>query len=246
MAADPTRSSRFELVDGPLPPVTGSPVPGPDGRPGRPWAVLVLAIAVLLLVLAVTVLPRRPQDQATPPLPTPSAAPSTPGSTGSAVSCDLDVATCRVAVATRWRNATAAVLREHLDPDDTYFTGYSYSASPLYDTGPGLEVLGLEVYRLEGGGTEVFIQIAKSRADAVRCGTITHHRCTGQRFMDGNRFSMTTTTSVEEGIEVQHMPLGTYVITLVARNTTAGQALELNNGDLMAVAQDPRLQPPPG
>ena len=147
--------------------------------------------------------------------------------------------------AARWRDRTAMILRERLDPEDTYFTGYSYSANPRYTTGQRLNALGLQVYRLEGGGTEVFVQIAKTRADAVRCGAITHHRCVGQRFMDGNRFSMTTTPGVQEGIEVQHSPAGTYVITLVARNTTGGRPLELNNGDLIAVAQDPRLQPPP-
>ena len=120
-----------------------------------------------------------------------------------------------------------------------------HGVSSLYTTGSRLDALALDVYRLNGGGTEVFIQIAKTRADAVRCGQITRHRCTGQRFMDGNRFSMTTTPGVAQGIEVQHSPAGTYVITIAARNTTGGRPLELNNGDLIAVAQDPRLEPPP-
>lgn len=232
--------SRFELVDGP-PPAPGTP-PGPPPSPSRLVPLVVVLAAALLVLVAAVVLPHRSSDTEIPPAdPSVSASP-----TPSRPSCDLAEEGCRVVLAAAWRRETAAVVRDRLDPDDTYFTGYSYAMTPLYTTGPRLNALGLDVYRLGGGGTEVFIQIARSRADAVRCGQLTRHRCFGQRFMDGNRFSMTTTPGVAAGIEVQHIPAGTYVITVVARNTSRGPTLPLNNGDLIAVAQDPRLRPPPG
>jgi hypothetical protein len=57
---------------------------------------------------------------------------------------------------------------------------------------------------------------------------------------------MTTTDGMRDGIEIQHSPDGTYVITLAARNIRGGRAPEVTYGDLIAVAQDPRLRPPPG
>jgi hypothetical protein len=250
VTADQPRPGRFELVDGPLP-SRDDPAPSDRRVTGRraagPAALVVLATA-LLVAIAATVLPHREQDGTVPPSTPQSTPPSTAGSpsaSGPSASCDLADPGCRIVAATRWRERTAAILRERLDPTDSYFTGYSYSINPVYDAGSRLNALGLEVYRLQGGGTEVFVQIAKTGKDAVRCGTITRQRCTGQRFMDGNRFSMTMTTTVAEGIEVQHIPTGTYVITLVARNTTGGRVLELGIGDLIAVAQDPRLRPPP-
>lgn len=244
MADVPSRTSRFELVDGPLQPTPEGPRRGggpPRGSVRSSSAIIVLVSAGVLVLVAAMVLPNGTRDTSTP-LPTPS--PMITSATPPTASCDLSQEGCRVITAARWRDRTAMILRERLDPEDTYFTGYSHSANSRYTTGQRLNALGLQVHRLAGGGTEVFVQIAKTRADAVRCGAITHHPCVGQRFMDGNRFSMTTTPGVGEGIEVQHSPAGTYVITLVARNT-GGRPLELNNGDLMAVAQDPRLQPPP-
>ncbi len=247
MAEEPPRTSRFELVDGPLPPSSGPPSGPPGGAQprfsGLPSGLVVLISAAVLVLVAALVLPHQGPDEPIPPAPTPTVTASStpPPSAG----CDLAVESCRVLAAERWRERTAAVVRERLDPENTYFTGYSYERNQRYTTGTRLDALALDVYRLDGGGTEVFIQIAKTRGDAVRCGQITRHRCTGQRFMDGNRFSMTTTPGVAEGIEVQHSPAGTYVITLVARNTTGGRPFPLNNGDLIAVAQDPRLTPPP-
>lgn len=245
MDEEPSRTSRFELVDGPLPPASGTPPGQPGERRPRssitPSALVVLISAAVLVLVAALVLPHQVPDASLPPTPAPSLSSTPPPSAG----CDLAVESCRVLAAERWRERTAAVVRERLDPENAYFTGYSYELNQRYTTGTRLNALALDVYRLDGGGTEVFIQIAKTRGDAVRCGQITRHRCTGQRFMDGNRFSMTTTPGVAEGIEVQHSPAGTYVITLVARNTTGGRQFPLNNGDLIAVAQDPRLEPPP-
>lgn len=247
MAEEPSRTSRFELVDGPLPPSAAPSEPQGGGRsrlPRSPSALIVLVSAAVLILVAALVLPHRSPDAPTPsepPRPLPTLSTSAPPAAG----CDLAQESCRITAAARWRDRTAQIVRERLDPEDAYFTGYTYRVTSRYTTGERLDALGLDVYRLNGGGTEVFIQIAKTRADAVRCGEITRHRCTGQRFMDGNRFSMTTTPGVAQGIEVQHSPAGTYVITLVARNTTGGRPLPLNNGDLIAVAQDPRLEPPP-
>jgi hypothetical protein len=51
---------------------------------------------------------------------------------------------------------------------------------------------------------------------------------------------------MQDGIEIQHSPDGTYVITLAARNVRGGSAPAVTYSDLIAVAQDPRLRPPPG
>ena len=248
MDEEPSRTSRFELVDGPLPPPLDRPTPPPPDRqhrlPRSPSALIVLVSAAVLVLVAAVVLPHGSPGAplpSNPPRPGPALSSSAPPDAG----CDLALEACRVVAAARWRARTAAIVRERLDPENAYFSGFSYSVDPLYDAGSRLDALGLDVYRLNGGGTEVFIQIAKTRSAAVRCGQITRHRCTGQRFMDGNRFSMTTTPGVAQGIEVQHSPAGTYVITIAARNTTGGRPLPLHNGDLIAVVQDPRLEPPP-
>jgi hypothetical protein len=246
VAADPSRRRRFELVDGPLP--ERSPSVRGAKAPAIPLpAPLVVTVCTVVLLVVAIVVSGRPGGGAVPgPGPGPAPTPASTSVIRPSTTCDLAHDGCRIVQTARWRARTAAILRARLDPDNLYFTGYSYSVTSLYNTGPRLNALGLEVYRLEGGGgTEVFVQIAKSRADAVRCGTITHHRCISQRFMDGNRFSLTATTMVADGIEVQHIPAGTYVITLVARNTTAGRPLTLTTGDLIEIAQDPRLRPPP-
>ena len=242
VAERPSRPSRFELVDGP-------PRPAPDAsagpsRPRRrqnPTAMILLFSGVVLVVASALVLPHRSED-AGADLPSPSLVTN---DTTPATSCDLGTEGCRVLVAARWRDRTAQVLREHLDPEDVYFTGYSYSANTRYTTGPRLNALGLEIYRLVGGGTEVFVQVARSDADALRCGTVTHHRCVRQRLADGQEFWMTTTDGMQDGIEIQHSPEGSYVVTLAARNVRGGSAPEVTYSDLIAVAQDPRLRPPP-
>jgi SAM-dependent MidA family methyltransferase len=64
------------------------------------------------------------------------------------------------------------------------------------------------------------------------------------RFMDGNSFLLTETTSVRQGMEVQYAPAGTEVITVIARNTQRGKVLEIDRGDLIKLVQDARLQLP--
>ena len=140
------------------------------------------------------------------------------------------------------------VVVSHLDPDKSYFTGYSFSYDPRYDSPAfwrrGEGALGLEVFRLNGGATEVYVQVASGYDAAVRCGATTGGRCEGQRFMNGNRFTLSATTQIERGIEVQHRPDGDQVITVVARNTTRGKVLEVTRADLIELVQDPRLRLP--
>jgi len=232
----PSRGSRFELIDGPLPPMPEKPndtVVRPRKGPG----ILVLVGAAVVMLLVALALPH-PTPDAPPPLQSPSV-PIT------VASCDLSSEGCRVVRAALWRDSTAKTLREHLDPEDVYFTGYSYAADTRYTAGPRLNALGLEIYRLVDGGTEVFVQVARSDADAIRCGTVTHHRCVRQRLADGQEFWMTTTDGMRDGIEIQHSPDGSYVITLAARNVRGGSAPAVTYGDLIAVAQDPRLRAPP-
>jgi hypothetical protein len=232
-----SRGGRFELIDGQLPPTPEKPPDAVRRQRTGPW-ILVLVGAAVAMLMAALILPH-PTPDAAPPLPNPSV--PTPGT-----SCDLGSEGCRVLVAARWRDRTARVLRARLDPENVYFTGYSYSANTRYTTGPRLNALGLEIYRLVGGGTEVFVQVARSDADALRCGTVTHHRCVRQRLADGQEFWMTTTDGMQDGIEIQHSPDGTYVITLAARNVRGGSAPAVTYSVLIAVAQDPRLRPPPG
>lgn len=204
---------------------------------------ILLVTGVVLVAACALVLQNRSEDAgADVPSPSPLVTNDTPPET----SCDLGTEGCRALVAARWRESTAKTLREHLDPEDVYFTGYSYSANTRYTAGPRLNALGLEIYRLVGGGTEVFVQVARSDADAIRCGTVTHHRCVRQRLADGQEFWMTTTDGMRDGIEIQHSPDGTYVVTLAARNVRGGSAPAVTYGELISVAQDPRLRPPPG
>ena len=100
------------------------------------------------------------------------------------------------------------------------------------------------MFRLKGGATEVYLQVATDDRSAVRCGEITRHRCQSQRFLDGNRFTLTTSTTVEQGMEVQYRPDGKQVVTVAARNTTRGERLKLGRGELLALVQDPRLRLP--
>jgi hypothetical protein len=211
-----------------------------------------VAAALLVLVLgAVTVLdrgPGAPQAASTPgaPLPTPAATSTGPEPVTAA--CDIRNPSCQATVMRRWRTEMSEVVTSYLDPEDTYFTGYSFSYDPRYESptfwSGGEGALGLEVFRLNGGATEIYLQVATGYGPAVRCGTITGRRCEGQRFMNGNRFTLSTTTQLARGIEVQHRPDGDQVVTVVARNTTRGRTLDVTRADLIELVQDPRLRLP--
>ena len=144
----------------------------------------------------------------------------------------------------------ADVISSYLDPTGDYFTGSSYSytgddaGAGFWQGGEG--ALGLELYRARGGATEIYLQIATSRRYALQCGQITNRECQSMRFMDGNRFTLTDPADVARGLEVQHRPEGTYVITIVARNTsTVGRELPVTRADLVNLVGDKRLRLPP-
>ena len=217
------------------------------GRERTRRALALVAAALVVLLGAVTVLDRSadvPQAASTPP----AVSPATTGPPRVTAACDVRNPSCQATVMRRWRSTMSEVVVSHLDPDGTYFTGYSFSYDPRYESrtfwAGGEGALGLEVVRLNGGATEIYVQVASGYDTAVRCGATTRHRCEGQRFMNGNRFTLSTTTEVAKGIEVQHRPDGDQVVTVVARNTTRGQVLPVTRADLIGLVQDPRLRLP--
>ena len=210
-------------------------------------------VAAALVVLVVLAAQLRPTAVPTANSPVPAtASPSItlwPATPSPEPTCDVSVRPCQAAILRDWRHEMGLVISDRLDREKRYFTGYSFSYDRRYET-PGIWTrsggsLGLEMFRLDSGATEVYLQIATSRKAAVRCGTTTDNECVSIRFMDGNRFIMTDTTSVADGLEVQYSPIDDQVITVIARNTTRGQKLALNRGDLIDLVQDPRLRLPP-
>lgn len=213
-------------------------------------ALLGIAAAVVLVLLLTEVFPRlRPTPEAAPPelsapfSPTPSPTPSASGP-----SCDKTSATCRGEILRQWRATMVEVSGRYLDPTGVYFTDFGYAPGSHYETSAfwsGRDnALALELYRRDGAGTTVLLQIASSRREAPRCGDATGNPCVSQRFLDGNRYTLSQSTNVAEGIEVQYSPLGDEVITVIARNTGSGRPLELTRGDLIALVQDERLRLP--
>jgi DNA-directed RNA polymerase specialized sigma24 family protein len=246
LAAIPRRHRRRRLA---AELTAAAPVPEPTEKTCPPRAGRILlrlrrlrlvAAAVALVVVAVVgvrlVLPA--------PAPVTAGAPADPQP-----ACDTTQTSCRVQIISSWRSAMADVVSEHLDPDGTYFTGFSYSyteeylGSGFWDGGGG--ALALDLYRMREGATEVYLQIATSRDYAIPCGKLTKRQCQGQRFMDGNRFLLTDPFDVAHGLEAQHRPEGSYVITVVARNTSkARQQLPVTRADLVDLIVDPRLRLP--
>jgi DNA-directed RNA polymerase specialized sigma24 family protein len=200
-----------------------------------------LVAVVLVIVAAALLIPTRQ--------PVPQAAPSVPISTPSSQNCDpatTDV--CRWKILFKWRSDMAEIATSYLDPKGDYFSGFGYAYDTRYDmpsfwAGDG-GALALEMFRLDKGATEVYVQIATSHKFAVPCGTTTHQHCLALRFMDGNRFMLTDSTVNNGGIEVQYSPSGDEVITVIARNTQRGQVLDVGSGDLIRLVQDPRLHLP--
>jgi DNA-directed RNA polymerase specialized sigma24 family protein len=198
-------------------------------------------VAVVLIIAAVVLLDTRrpPVPQAAPPLPT---------SVPFRQSCDPSSATCRAQILLKWRSKMVEVTSSYLDPTGKYFSGFGYSYNSRYDTpsfwtGQG-GALAFEMYRLDKGATEVYLQIATSRKFAVRCGATTHQECSRMKFMDGNFFLLSESTIVRRGIEVQYSPSGEETITVIARNTQRGKVLDISRADLIKLVQDDRLQLP--
>lgn len=211
-------------------------------------AVLATAAVVALLLGVVRLAPGgepavpavAPTPIQTVSIPTPTPAPRP--------ACDTDEASCRILVLQRWRNQMARITSSYLDPGHHYFSGYTYSSSPLYDSGGVWTrrggVLGLSLSGVVAGGTEVYLQIATAPKFAVRCGHQTHHSCAPQEFLDGNTFTLTPTIDVAEGMEVQYSPRGDEVITVVARNVARGRQLDVTRAQLMSLVTDQRLRLP--
>jgi len=215
-------------------------------RLGRAGVAVAAVLAVVLA--AVTFLggdPVVPQATSTPvPTATSTASPVPRVS----ASCDIANPSCQATVMRQWRGEMARVAASYLDADGSYFTGYNFSYDPRYETTSfwaGQDgALGLEMFRLRNGATQVYLQVATDYRAAVRCGQTTDQPCASMRFMDGNRFTLSTSTRLARGIEVQHRPDGDQVITVVARNTARGTVLDVSRGDLIALVQDPRLRLP--
>jgi DNA-directed RNA polymerase specialized sigma24 family protein len=201
------------------------------------------ALAAVVLIVAAVVLiepVRTPVPQAAPPVPT---------SVPFRQSCDPSSTTCRAQIMFKWRSKMVEVTRSYLDPAGEYFSGFGYSYNSRYDTpsfwtGQG-GALAFEMFRLDKGATEVYLQIATSRKFAVRCGATTHQQCSRMKFMDGNFFLLSESTVVRNGIEVQYSPSGQEVITVIAQNTQRGKVLDISRGDLIKLVQDERLHLPP-
>jgi len=205
--------------------------------------------AVLLIVLAAGIfLPTRRAIQPVGSIPQAQSSSSVPISTPQA-SCDpASIPACRSPILFKWRSDMAAVASSYLDPTGEYFTGFGYYYNNRYDmatfwSGQG-GALGLQMFRLDRGATEVYLQVATSRKFAIRCGATTGQQCLRFQFMDGNSYLMTDSTLRRQGIEVQYSPSGEEVVTVIARNTQRGQILEISRGDLIKLVQDERLHLP--
>jgi DNA-directed RNA polymerase specialized sigma24 family protein len=203
-------------------------------------------VAMLLIVLAAGVfLPTRRPVQPAGSVPQVQSTSSVPISTPLA-NCDpATTPACRSTILFKWRSEMAEVASSYLDPSGEYFSGFGYYYTNRYDmrsfwSGHG-GALGLKMFRLDKGATEVYLQVATDRKFAVRCGATTGQQCFHFRFMDGNSYLMTDSTLQREGIEVQYSPSGHEVITVIARNTQRGQILQISRGDLIKLVQDERL-----
>lgn len=207
---------------------------------------LLAAVGAVVVVLASVQGVQRPEPAATPP-PAP-VAPSFRPPPGQLVDCDARQPPCQNRALRDWRDEMARVTGSYLDPSRAYFDGYAYSYTDLYET-PGFWSgqpggLGLDMFHVQRGSTEVYLQIATDRQAAVPCGQITGHRCASMRFMDGNRYLLTNTTAAFEGMEVQYRPYGDQVITVVVRDRANGRPLEISRADLLSLVQDKRLRLP--
>ncbi len=185
--------------------------------------IAVAAALVVAVLLAVQLIPDRSAPLADDP-----AQSSAPAPTPTPSVCSTNGSGCRTEhLAQAW-----AVVSTHLD-DSAYFTHTSLV------TGRD-SVVTLRMSR-PGGATEVIVEFAPDRRSARRCGRATGHPCMSQRFMDGNRFILTTSLTARQGIEVQYRPRGTQVITAIARDTGSGERLEISTSDLIGLLEDPQL-----
>ncbi len=221
-------------------------------RRGTRRALVLLAVLAVALVGLTQLRPAQAPTSTAPTSTAPTSTAPPPTVTISPtptplVRCGAADRACQAEVVRAWRAAMSEVVLSHLDPQGRYFNGSSYyardQAPDLWRTGRG--ALALEFYRVGSGSTELYLQIATTRAEAPRCGTITHSTCSSVRFMDGNRFILSDHVDLARGLEVQYRPDGSDVITVVARPNAKGKAFGLERGDLITLIQDPRLRLPP-
>ncbi|MGI3781738.1 MAG: hypothetical protein ACRYG2_13270 [Janthinobacterium lividum] len=205
----------------------------------------VAAAAVVLLVLLVGQL--RPVAETPTSAPAPAVATSTVTVTPSpTVPCDRSQATCQASLVRAWRATVYEVVADYVDPEGSYFNASSYYARDetdgLWSTKRG--ALGMEMFRVGGGATQVTVQIATDRSYALRCGEATGNSCSATRFMDGNRFVLSDGLDTVDGLEGQYRPDGREVITVVATNTGRGTRLVIDRAQLVRLLQDERLRLP--
>lgn len=204
-----------------------------------------VAAAAVLLVLVVSQLRPVAQDPGSSPAPAPAAATVTvtPGPT---LPCDRAQATCQASLVRAWRATVYEVVADYLDPEGTYFNASSYYARDetdgLWSTKQG--ALGMEVFRVGGGSTQVTVQIATDRSYAPRCGEATSNDCTSLRFLDGNFYTLSNGLDAADGLEGQYRPEGKDVITVTALNNGRGAELPITREQLVRLLQDERLRLP--
>lgn len=209
----------------------------------------IVAAALVLLVLVATQLRPTTQTPASGPSPSvPVVTPTVTVTPSPTTPCDRRLRTCQASLTRAWRATVFEVVADYLDPEGSYFNASSYYArdetDDLWTTKQG--ALAMEVFKVGdgGGSTEVYVQIATSRAYAPRCGEATGNACASIRFLDGNRFVLSDGLDTNDGLEGQYRPDGTQVITVVARNTASGRPLDISRGDLVRMLQDTRLRLP--
>jgi DNA-directed RNA polymerase specialized sigma24 family protein len=203
------------------------------------------AAAVALLVLLVGQV--RPVAEAPTSAPAPAVATSTVTTTpGPTAPCDRSLATCRASLVRAWRATVYEVVADHVDPEGAYFNASSYYARDetdgLWSTGHG--ALGMEMFRVGGGATQVTVQIATDRSYALQCGEATGNACTAIRFMDGNRYVLSDGLDTADGLEGQYRPDGREVVTVVVVSSGRGPTLQVDRAQLVRLLQDERLRLP--
>jgi DNA-directed RNA polymerase specialized sigma24 family protein len=207
----------------------------------------IVAAALVLLVLVASQLRPVAQSPVSAPAPTaPAPTPTVTVTPSPTAPCDRTVVTCQASVARAWRATVYEVVANYLDPEGAYFNASSYYARDetegLWRTKQG--ALAMEIFRVGGGSTEVYVQIATSRAYAPRCGEATGNVCSSIRFLDGNRFILSDGLDTNDGLEGQYRPDGDDVITVIVRDVGPGEPKLVDRGQLVRMLQDERLRLP--